>query len=174
MTTIAVDTFRFDFEPNWAAQKYDEWAHYAQLLAVRPLKAVDLVAVRLQQPPGVAWLIEAKDFRIITIPPEPSNLIGLAETVRAKVRDTLTGLSDAAIHAQETEWEHAIRTVASGRYRVVLHLEPYVGPKTKLFPRNFEAGVLQKLKQVVRDLDRNPLVLKISNTPRAGVPWSVR
>ena len=57
--------------------------------------------------------------------------------------------------------------------RVVLHLEPHEGPHTKLFPRNFSGGVLQKLKQLVKQIDPEPKVLNIANTRWAGVPWTV-
>jgi hypothetical protein len=55
----------------------------------------------------------------------------------------------------------------------VLHLEPYAGDTSTLFPSGFAASVLQKLKQLVKNTDPNPLVLNIANTPAAGVPWIV-
>ncbi len=173
MPTLLVDNLRFVFVTNWAAQKYDEWTYYRQALSARPLKAVDVVAMKIQQAPGIVWLVEAKDFRVVTEPPEPSNLKGLADTVAAKVRDTLAGLNEAALYAVGEERVHAARAVGAQQNRVVLHLEPYVGVTSKLFPQKFEAGVLQKLKQAVRNVDKNPLVLKIANTPTAGLPWSV-
>lgn len=61
---------------------------------------------------------------------------------------------------------------ATGR-RVVLHLEPYNGPHSALFPVGFAAGVLQKLKGLMRDVDPNPLVVNIARTRSAGLPWTV-
>ncbi|MBT9557536.1 MAG: hypothetical protein IV100_15965 [Myxococcales bacterium] len=43
-----------------------------------------------------------------------------------------------------------------------------------LFPREFSADVLQKLKRLVADVAPGPLVLDIARTERAGVPWRVR
>jgi hypothetical protein len=47
---------------------------------------VDVVAHDLPIPAARTWLIEAKDYRVITNPPKPTNLSGLAATVEAKVR----------------------------------------------------------------------------------------
>ena len=78
----------------------------------------------------------------------------------------VAGLNDAAAHASNPEEQrHAARAVAARPTRVVLHLEPHVGPYSTLFPRDFSAAkVLQKLKQLVGHIDKNPLVVNISNS----------
>ena len=53
------------------------------------------------------------------------------------------------------------------------HLEPHVGAHSALFPSGFAASVLQRLKQLVRTIDPNPLVLNIADTALVGVPWAV-
>ncbi len=175
MPALLVDNLRFEFQSTHVAEKYDEWDHYKSVWnAAGGRKAVDVVAFRLQSLPPVAWLVEAKDYRTISQPPEPSNLRGLAETVASKVRDTLAGLGDAAANATiAQERDHAQRAIAAGRVRVVLHLEPHAGHHSKLFPDRFQAGVLQKLKQLLRGVDPTPLVLDLASTRRAGVPWTV-
>ncbi|GAA5146376.1 hypothetical protein GCM10023213_39320 [Prosthecobacter algae] len=176
MPTLQVDTLRFDFDATVAAQIYDQWQHYTAVwnAATGGQKAVDVVAVEGAPPPSVAWLIEAKDFRVITNPPKPSNIGGLAQFVADKVMHTLAGLADASANAVETgEKELATDALASGTRRIVLHLEPHTGAHSALFPAGFAASVLQQLRRLVKSIDANPLVLKIANTPAAGVPWTV-
>lgn len=167
MKAIPVENLVFTFDSSTVAQKYDDWRH--------PMtgKAVDIVAVH---PSTTTWLIEAKDFRVISKPPKPSNNRQLPETMAQKVTDTLVGLADAAFHASDpSEKLHAILATSTPHKRVVLHLEPYTGRvHSYLFPVNFSANVHQKLRQLISHIDPNPLVLNIANTPRAGVPWSVK
>ena len=160
MPTLHVDTLRFDFDANVTAQHYDQSQHYTGVWNAPPggRKAVDVVAVEGSTELVAAWLIEAKDFRVITHPPRPSNIGGLAQAVADKANDTLAGLADASTHATR---------------RVVLHLEPHTGAHSALFPSGFAASVLQQLRRLVKAIDANPLVLNISNTPSSGVPWSV-
>lgn len=176
MPALQVDTLLFTFTPAIAAQMYDTWQHYTVVWNAPPggRKAVDVVAVEGAVPPITTWLIEAKDFRVITNPPKPSNIGGLAQFVADKVSDTQQGLADAAINAAvPAEKNHAVNAVAAQTVRIVLHLEPHVGPHTALFPAGFAASVLQNLKQLVKATDPNPLVLNIANTAAAGVPWAV-
>ena len=175
MPALLVDNLRFEFQSTHVAEKYDEWAHYKSVWnAAGGRRAVDVVAMRLQTAPPTAWFIEAKDYRRISQPPEATNLKGLAETVAGKVLDSISGLENAAAEAtSDKERLHAQRAIAAKSRRVVLHLEPHVGGHSKLFPAGFRAGVLQKLRQLLRDVDRTPLVLDMASTPRAGVPWTV-
>lgn len=178
MPRVTVEKLTFVFPESMDAQKYDDWTHYRQvwILSPRSQKAVDVVAVETSASPVTTWMIEAKDFRIVTSPPDPSNLTGLPETVAAKVQDTLAGLADAADHATvPTERALAEQAKTATKRRIVLHLEPHTGPHTALFPMRFAADVLQRLRQMpqVRAIDSNPLVLSIATTPRSGVPWTV-
>lgn len=176
MPTLQVDSLLFTFLPTVAAECYDKWQHYNNVWNTggKNQKAMDVVAVENPAAPTTTWLIEAKDFRVVTHPPKPSHIAGLAQTVATKTEHTLRGLGDAAIRATlASEKKHAISAIAAPAKRVVLHLEPHVGPRTALFPRRFEANVLQKLRQLVKTTDPNPLVLNKSNTARAGVPWTV-
>jgi len=174
MSILQVDILQFTFEPTVAAQCYDQWQHYAAIHNIQGgLKAMDVVAIE-RDAPVVTWLIEAKDFRIITNPPRPSNLTDLPKTVAAKVTDTITGLGDAAANAVDIiERDHAQDALAAPVRRIVLHLEPPIGQHSALFPTGFPISVLQKLKQLVKVIDPNPLVLSIASTPVASVPWTV-
>ena len=179
MPAVQVDNLLFTFTPAVAALPvpYDQWQHYLTVMnAAGGVKAVDVVAVEgvAPPPPTTTWLIEAKDYRIVTYPPKPSNLRGLPQTVAAKVTDTLAGLAHAAVNAiVPAEQAHAAQAVLAPVRRIVLHLEPHVGPHTALFPAGFAASVFQTLKRLVAHIDTNPLVLNIANTPMAGVPWVV-
>ncbi len=172
MPVLQVDNLRFTFLPHVIAERYDKWRYYAAVSAQQQ-KAVDVVAVENPIAPAVTWLIEAKDFRS-PYPPKPSRIGRLAETVAMKMEHTIQGLEDVAIKAAiVSEKHHASIAVAAQTKRVVLHLEPHTGPHTALFPVGFAASVLQKLRQLVKATDPNPLVLNISNAPAAGVPWDV-
>ena len=176
MPTLHVDTLRFDFDANVTAQHYDQSQHYTGVWNAPPggRKAVDVVAVEGSTELVAAWLIEAKDFRVITHPPRPSNIGGLAQAVADKANDTLAGLADASTHAKSSrEKKLASDALAAATRRVVLHLEPHTGAHSALFPSGFAASVLQQLRRLVKAIDANPLVLNISNTPSSGVPWSV-
>jgi hypothetical protein len=175
MASLPVDTLTFDFDPGVTAGNYDKWQHYSVVWNAPPggQKAVDVVAVD-GVPPGTAWLIEAKDFRVITNPPKPSNISGLAQFVADKVSHTHAGLADASIHAYvPSEKLLATDAISCARRRIVLHLEPHTGAHSALFPTGFAANVLQQLRQLVNAIDTNPLVLNIANTPLSSVPWSV-
>lgn len=175
MAILQVDALTFDFDPAVKADTYDKWQHHCIVWNAPPggKKAVDVVAVE-DVPPGTAWLIEAKDFRIITNPPKPSNISGLPQQVADKVHDSLAGLADASIKASVPgEKQLAKEAGACTSRRIVLHLEPHVGAHTALFPAGFAASVLQQLRQRVSTIDAHPLVLNIANTQQSGVPWSV-
>src|SRR5205085_1105520 len=128
MPTLVVDTLTFAFAPAVAAQIYDLWQHYIHVwnAGAGGHKAVDVVAVEGSPPQSTAWLIEAKDFRVITNPPKPSNIAGLAQFVADKMRDTLAGLAHASNYAtMPSEKILASNVNASAVRRIVLHLEPH-------------------------------------------------
>jgi len=175
MAILRVDTLTFDFGPTVAADQYDKWQHYSVVWNAPPggQKAVDVVAVD-GNPANTAWLIEAKDFRVITNPPKSSNISGLPQFVADKATHTLAGLAHASLHAAVPgEKQLATNAIACSRRRIVLHLEPHTGAHTALFPMGFAANVLQKLRQLVQAIDANAVVLNIANTHLSGVPWSV-
>jgi hypothetical protein len=175
VTTLLVEQLVFTFAGHVGPFQYEQagvvvpgWPAGA--------KVVDIVANEPRANPTLNWLIEAKDYRVITFPPKPANLKGLANTVDQKVRATLASLPKvAAATPASAATAHAGRAITAGRRRVVLHLEPHPpsGTRSALFPSGFAASVLQKLKQLVKDIDANPLVLDIARTPAAGVPWVV-
>lgn len=176
MATLVVDNLAFSFHGNHLATKYDDWLHYRRFGPAAGMKAVDAVAIRQTTIPPYCWLVEAKDFRAIRGEPGDKNLIALPAMVASKALDSWTGLEAAACSdkAEASEREFAQLARRARRVRVVLHMEPYVGTTTTLFPLNpSPASIQQKLKQLVGKLDSNPLVLTIETTAKAGVPWTV-
>ena len=146
MPALRVDSLQFNFAPTIQAERYETWQHYTTVWNAPPggQKAMDVVAVESAAAFITTWLIEAKDFRIITSPPGPSNIGGLAQTVADKAAHTLAGLTDAATYAAvASEKAHAASAVSAPAKRVVLHLEPHTGPHSALFPAGFAASVLQ-------------------------------
>ncbi len=175
MTSISVEQLTFTFELSVVPFQYEK---DAVCVAGWPQgsKVVDVVAHDLLVPASLTWLIEAKDYWVITNPPKPTNLAGLAATVEAKVRDSLAALS--VVGAQSTNAAakaHALVASAAPALRVVLHLEPHpaAGLHAALTPASWIANVLLQLKINLVDIDPNPLVLNITRTPAANVPWSV-
>lgn len=174
MNPVPVPPFSFDFATQVLAEQYEKSG------TVTPgwpegVKVVDIVAHDVANS-GVAWLIEAKDFRTITRQPRPANLQDLPQTMLAKVTGTLTGLTAIAAIAGHTLATHAQSSLAKPTTRAVLHLEPHPrnGTHSFLFPVEFVLDVKQKLDQVLNQVAPNPLVLSIATTPRAGVPWTVQ
>ena len=177
MNSLQVDSLRFTFEAFVSADKYDDWRHVnSDWIDRAGKKKMDIVAVEPLPAVKTLWMIEVKDFRIITSPPSRSNLQDLPVTVAAKADHTRLGLADAARNAQiPSERQLSSLSQACGTTRIVLHLEPHspFGTHSTLFPRGFAASVYQRTKQLVAHIDPNPLVLNCSNTPQAAVPWSV-
>jgi hypothetical protein len=172
---IAVERLSFTFDSSVAPFQYevagqcvDGWP--------RGAKIIDVVAHDRDTPPDVTWLMEAKDYRIITNPPRPTNLAGLAATVESKVRDSLAAFPVVGQRSTDpAARSHASISSTSRCFRVVLHLEPHpqLGAHAALFPVNWAANILLQLQSRVSDIDPSPLVLNIARTPASQVPWSV-
>jgi len=177
MAYLLVETLVFDFHASVVAEKYDDWQHpNIDWVDREGKKQVDVVALSPVPNTKTTWLIEAKDYRVITNPPKPSNLGSLPQTVAQKVKDSLLGLADTAANGKvPAEKAHASAALSASTHRVILHLEPHPtsGTHTALFPVNFTANVYQSLKQLVKLIDPDALVLNIANTPGYGVPWTV-
>ena len=172
---VSVEQLAFEFDPRIDPFQYERGGATVPEWPVGR-KVVDVVASDPADTPLVVWLIEAKDFRVITNPPKPANLSGLPATINAKVRATVSSLPIVATAITGSAAAvHALHATSVTQYRVVLHLEPHSrsGANSALFPRGFAASVLQKLQALVRDIDSAPLVLNIARTPGAGVPWTV-
>jgi hypothetical protein len=175
MTSVPVERLTFTFDSSVAPLQY-EIAGVCVAGWPQGAKVVDVVAHDLPVPASFTWLIKAKDYRVITNPPKPTNLTGLASTVAAKVSDSLRALP--VVGAQSTDpaaKAHALIASAAPAVRAVLHLEPHPssGLHVALFPPSWIANVLLQLRINLATIDANPLVLDISRTPAANVPWSV-
>lgn len=176
MTTLTVEQLYFAFAGHVEPFQYEQSARTVPEWPAGT-KVMDVVVNEPSGAPAHVWMIEAKDYRVITQPPKPANLGSLAETVNAKVRATMAGLAQVAwAKTGSAANRHAGEALGAGGVRVVLHLEPHppTGTRTALFPINFPVNVLLKLRQLLRDVDLNPRVLSVANTHTSGVPWTVR
>lgn len=172
---VEVEQLTFTFDPSVVPFQYEK---RAVCVAGWPQgsKVVDVVAHDLPEPAALTWLIEAKDYRVITNPPKPTNLSGLAATVEAKVRDSLAALPVVGTQSTNAAAKaHALVASSAPAMRVVLHLEPHpaAGLHAALTPASWIANVLLQLRINLVDIDPNPLVLSVASTPAANVPWSV-
>lgn len=175
MATLRVDSIDFHFQPNVDPLQYDSSTHYRTVFQKQGKKAVDVVVVEHGGYPRTSWLLEVKDYRVLRGQPRDFYPSEIAEDLCRKVTDTLDGLSDASVNAQDAlERQHALRSASAPDRQIIFHFEPYIGNATRLFPKGVAASVLQRLKQ-------NPLfgraglplkMLKIDNTRSAGVPWT--
>lgn len=168
--SFKVESLIFEFEDGTVPAQYEINGVTAKGWPERH-KVVDIVAYDNRS----CWLIEAKDFRVVLTPPQRANLEGLPNTTYEKVRQTLLGMPHIDPSLEPERAAHAAAALSKPKKRVVLHLEPHApdGPRSALFPKRFTATVQQKLKALVRGIDKHPLVLDIASTPGAGVPWSV-
>ena len=175
MTTIPVEQLSFTFDASVVPFQY-EVAGVCVAGWPQGAKVVDVVAHDLPVPAQCTWLIEAKDYRVITNPPKPTNLTGLAATVEAKVRDSLAALPVVGVQYTDAAAKaHANLAAAAPAIRVVLHLQPHPssGQHAALFPASWISNVLLQLRVNLADIDSNPLVLDLARTATANVPWSV-
>lgn len=79
MTSLQVDTRTFTFRASIKdAQICDKWIHYTTVWnASGRRKAAEVAAVEYPESAATAWMIVARDFRIIMKPPRPCNIGGL-------------------------------------------------------------------------------------------------
>jgi hypothetical protein len=164
---ITEDKLTFKFPSTWKAIKYDDWSFYLNQFqkVCGGAKAVDILAIA---PDKCLWAIEVKDYRQHI----RTKVVELADEVACKARDTLAGLFAAHVNANDVdEKRFAGEALASGRIRVVLHLEQ-PSKQSKLFPRAIDpANVKQKLKGLLKAIDPHPDVLEMG---RMGtVAWKV-
>lgn len=176
MNPIVEGNLTFTFSAAVLSEKYETWQHYINVFqqTAQGIKAMDMAVIEDVLSPRTLYLIEVKDYRIISSPPNRENIQDLDKTIEKKASDTLSGLSSAAVDAMlpsEKAFGIASRDIPSTR--IVVHLEPNPNPSVAIFPSGFPALVLQKLRQTVAHIDANPMVLSIATTPNSGVPWSV-
>ena len=104
-TRIKESNIDWEFHDGWTASKYDGWTWYRKHFnACAESAAVDFVVVAVDD--RTAWLVEVKDFTT----QEPDKAKGpLHEVITRKVRDTLAGLTSAAVNGDGAEAELARR-----------------------------------------------------------------
>ncbi len=167
MPTITEGQLNFVFPNGWLASQFDQWSFYRNQFqkVCGGVKAVDMLAI---EPLQCFWTVEVKDYRQHT----RTKTIDLAEEIAVKVRDSLSALVAASIHANDALEKEAARTaLRCPRLKVVLHLEQPM-KHSKLFPRAIDpAKVQQRLKQLIKAIDPHPLVVETGRM--FGVSWSV-
>ena len=169
MTNITEGDLIFSFPDCCQASKYDDWSFYRkQFQAVAGgSKAVDILCVE----GDASWLIEIKDYRQHNRT-KPSSI---ADELAIKVRDTLAGLAAAAKVANEADQRKlAGKALATGKWRVVLHLEQPATP-SRLRPRPIDpATVMKKLRtKKLKAIDAHPVICGRSTVPNS-IPWTVQ
>ncbi len=189
MATLTEGSLEFEFPSGWRETKFDEWAFYRNQFQklgqahihcsrcevpmectcgnrrVAGTKGVDFLAIDTTTN---CWHIEVKDYRAT----RASDFTFLADEVALKVRDTLSCLVACSINGNEPrETTIANRAVRSNSHRVVLHLEQPTYHRSLVSRNSRRASVLQRLKQLVRPIDRRPLVVDM--TSLSDVDWSV-
>jgi hypothetical protein len=172
MKLVREKALTFAFSDEMAVVKFDAWPAF-RTWANRGgrRKGVDIVAHHGR----TIWFVEVKDFRVQEKSPRPPNSVQLAKTVDLKVRGSMAGLEHvSSIAGDSQDQQFAAGAVAARRRRVALHVEPPIHG-SRLFPSAIQiANILQRLRQLVKDVDPTPLVLQIRTTPDFGVPWTVR
>ena len=170
MTKIKEGDLTFSFPDCCQASKYDDWSFYRnQFQAVAGgSKAVDILCVK----GNALWLIEIKDYR-----QHPrTNSSGIADELARKVRDTLAGLAAAEKEVKNypDQRELARKALATGRWRVVLHLEQPAKP-SKLWRTPIDpATVIQDLRsKKLKAVDAHPVICDRSTIPNY-TPWTVQ
>ena len=180
----------FSFPDDWEVSKFDEWSFYrgqfSQLAnanlncsaceanvrcaecnsgRVSGTKGVDFLAIESD---SVCWHIEVKDYRQTL----ESSFVFLADEVALKVRDTLACLVVARTNSNDQdERKLAKKAMGCTIFNVVLHLEQ---PPTNsnLYSRRIRiAAVQQRLRQLVKSIDRRARVLDRSTCDL--VAWDV-
>lgn len=166
MTTILVGSLTFEFEPNVAVEKYDQWKYYKKRFTKLKdgIKAVDLIAINND----VLYLIEVKDYRRH----RRSKSQAISDEIIGKVFDTLAGLLPARCNATvDEEIKLARRACRVSKVRIIFHLEQPSNP-SRLFPQAFNAANLQlKLRSSLKVVDPHLRVTSIKHS--SALPWTV-
>jgi len=190
MPTITEGNLRFEFPDEWQASKFDDWGFYrtqfmrelactcnwcdGQLrcstcnrrVSTGP-KGIDILAIATTR---ICWHIEIKDYRRQAL----AEYEFLADAVAEKVKDTLAALVIARISARDEEEKTQARdALQCDGMRIVLHLEQ---PRTRsrLHPVSTrQANVQQRLRQLVRTIDRDAVVVSMATIADHKLAWTV-
>lgn len=116
-------------------------------------------------PAKQAFLIEVKDYRH----PEAVKPSGLAEAIASKTMDTLAAMLPAKLLASEAEERIiAANFLKCTSLEVVVHIEQPL----KRMPMVDVADIQQKLKQLLRAVDKKPKIVSVRDM--RGLEWRVR
>ena len=174
MNTVYVGNIKFLFSPRVSADKYDDWQHVNRFWMKRNTKKIDVIVASIE--PGETWLLEVKDFRIVTDPPNASNLSDLPGTVIQKAIHTLEGLEETSVNGMvQSEKNLSFLFLRPGQnITLVLHLEPSAIPDSPLFfSKSYYLSVFQKLTQLKTRCPRitSFIIVHLTN-PNHDLPWT--
>ena len=192
MPTIREEALEFTFTEEWNVSQFDEWSFYRGQFArfgdskiacnqegcrgvvhcavckakrIAGNRGIDILAIG---PKSVCWLIEIKDYRTTRV----TNFEFLADEVALKVRDTLSCLVAARLHANlAAEKAQADQALGCRFIRVVLHLEVPPSNRTLSPANTLRANVQQRLRQLVKAVDTQARVVSIGDF--AEDAWTV-
>lgn len=164
----------FNFPDEAVVEKFDGWLFVRNYQRTNQgTKAIDLVALRPDD--ECCWLIEATDYRIfanqraIDKVNKPSVLV---DEFEKKIKDSLVLLDAAKVSAPQAQQLFAQDVLAKAKKRAVFHIEPHIKTPNLCPAPEHLADIKSALKQRLRDIDRNPIVMSMAR-PSKQVFWLV-
>lgn len=137
-SSIVVDkTIQYDAESSTGLFDYDEWGKHSQIPLLPQTPRVDVI-VQQAGSQNVVWLVEVKDYRILTQRPKRKNLEDLDQTLAKKLAATLAVLKTTA----EVPQELAGAVSYADHLYYVVHIERPQNPPA-YFPSGFPVTQFQ-------------------------------
>lgn len=174
MTDFKERNLTFHFPEEASVEKFDGWQFVKNFQNQHQgTKAVDLIALHPEH--ESCWLIEATDYRIfanqraIDKVNKPSVLV---DEFEKKIKDSLVLLDAAKVSAPQAQQLFAQDVLAKAQKRAVFHIEPHIKTPNLCPAPEHLADIKSALKQRLRDIDRNPIVMSMAR-PSKQVFWLV-
>lgn len=149
---------------------FDSWVQENDRSVVQQLARVDIL-VETKNGTGDLWLVETKDFRIITKQPNRKNADNIAETLIRKIEDTITYIKKApGCHEQIKQMLPPV-----ARRVFTFHCERPVS-HSRYFPLNYPLNQFASLRSNahVYELVRNLYCVNAEQcNEQASIPWRV-
>lgn len=168
MLILHVEDLVFEFQDGWNASKCDDWVFYKQKFERmgNGIKCLDILAI---SPEKVAYLIEAKDYRIHNRT-KPSDII---DEVCAKLLCTLAMLLPAKLNAAEPSERHLCEQVLDAKeILIVLHIE-LPPPRSRLDVIKKDPSLIRmKMRERFSPIGRYAKVASMEQM--SGLNWTVR
>jgi hypothetical protein len=163
----------YDFETTEPPYpiKWDDTYFVKEVLNkhVQNNKGVDCITATIHQNDPTLWLIEATDYREVTL----DAATNLADEFVQKVRDTLAGLVISTLTTEtfpETEKAPSLALMSGHKVRLVAHLEGNPWPNHAL---KYQVTKLDKIKQKLKLIDHQVVVGPALSLQHHPLPFSV-